>query len=309
VYVTAYTAVNGYYNYLGYLSTNASGVYTTPALATGSYVLYFNPYEGDAAPYVPEYYNDQWNINQAITIPVTLGNLTSDIDVSLARGAQVSGKVIASDTSDPLEDVEIGLSPMFGDGVYRNAVTDQNGDFVTPGIPPGPYTLGFYTSNWNENIRDYVDEYYNDQMPGNGTVFTLTTPTVHTGFDASLARGGSISGVVTAESDGTPLNNAYAYAYNANQWTIGYDWTDADGFYIMYGLPAGPTKIQFYGPRITQQCRTIEYASEYYNDKSTFDTADPVTVTPPNTTPNIDASLAIERIVGLIKLFLPIITR
>ena len=72
--------------------------------------------------------------------------------------------------------------------------------------------------------------------------------------------------------------------YDSNYIWMGNATTDSNGQYILSGLPSGEHRVSF-------SANTIGYINEWYMDKADFITADPVTVTAPATTTNIDAVL------------------
>ena len=62
-------------------------------------------------------------------------------------------------------------------------------------------------------------------------------------------------------------------------------YTDASGNYTVSALPDGTYKVWFYN-------NALNYASEWYDDKGDFDTANQIAVTTGSTTPDINAQLA-----------------
>ena len=105
-------------------------------------------------------------------------------------------------------------------------------------------------------------------------------------IDFSLVSGGSISGRVTRESDGSPV-------VSADVWADTYDCcgggngarTDADGNYTIDGLASGDYRVQV---------RADEHGlvGELYPSTTDWALASAVPVTAASTTPNIDFTLA-----------------
>ena len=52
---------------------------------------------------------------------------------------------------------------------------------------------------------------------------------------------------------------------------IGFARTDADGFYVVQGLPPGTYRLEFYDP--------THDVGEYWNDKASLDAADDIVLT------------------------------
>lgn len=65
--------------------------------------------------------------------------------------------------------------------------------------------------------------------------------------------------------------------------------TESSGGYIVSALPSGEYTVVFSAPLFSQ----LNFISQYYNGKVTESAADPVTVSAPNATTNIDAQLTV----------------
>ena len=109
---------------------------------------------------------------------------------------------------------------------------------------------------------------------------------------------GMFSGLVTAPDGTTPLEGIKVTAYrqiNPTSWTVeATGTTDSSGNYSIGGLITGVYRASF-------EDLTGVYVTEYYNDKLTFGTATSFDVTDGQTTPNINASLALAgRISGVV---------
>ena len=112
---------------------------------------------------------------------------------------------------------------------------------------------------------------------------------------AAAAAPGSISGTVTDEY-GQPAGYVCVNATSESLPPFWGSWADTDdeGKYEIAGLAPGRWVVSFHG------CAP-DYASEYYDDKQTFQAADRVTVADGTATTGIDASLVEGgKITGLI---------
>jgi hypothetical protein len=63
-------------------------------------------------------------------------------------------------------------------------------------------------------------------------------------------------------------------------------YTNTSGQYTLAGLPTAEYKVEFWA-----EYENLHYITQYYNNKPTFQQADPVSATVPTTTPNINAQL------------------
>ena len=104
-----------------------------------------------------------------------------------------------------------------------------------------------------------------------------------TGIEASLAKTGSIAGVVT-DSAGSPLEGIYISAYRDGVYSSGAN-TAADGSYRIAGLPAGGYTVQF-------QDWSGAYVGEWFDDVTDLGLATEVVVAAGEAVVGVDASLA-----------------
>ena len=294
-------------SYYGNSHTDATGVYTITGLAAGSYRVEFDP-SGASAAYLFEYYNNRSTWGTADIVNVTSGAVTPNINAVLDRGGQITGQVTAADGGALLEDVEVNVYD--SNGNWKASVsTNASGIYTTTGLTTGSYRLLFSTQDAFGAARDYIDEYYNDKSSlAAATAIPVTAPNVVTGINAVLARGGKISGRVTASDTGGPLSGIKVGAYDATDKEVRYDYTDSSGDYVITGLPSGNYRVRFYPICIffSDSGTVKRYAGEYYNDKADLATANVVVVTAPSTTSSIDAVLG----GGVAKfVYLPIVLR
>lgn len=309
--IEIYTS-DGYY--VSYTSTDTSGVYTTTGLASGSYMLYISPwFSGTSREYAQEYYNDKTTRDEATPIQVTQPNLVSGVDVELARGGSISGRVTAAGGATGLEAIYVDVDGIQAD-FWLYSETDSAGNYTVYGVPSGSYKIDFYPYPFGDS-RDYVFEYYNDQLYwDHATPVTVTAPAALTGIDAELALGGKIECNVKAEDTNTPLESAYAEAFDSLGYFRASDFTDADGNCVLTGLPSEDYKVYFGSYQIStyEACviTTIFYAEEYYDDQPDYESADPITVLAPNTVTGINALLSIGAPPpGSGDLYMPLIIR
>ncbi len=257
----------------GETSTDASGHYTVAGLPGGDYKVEFYGF-----PYVTEWWNNQPDFDTADTVSVTPGVDTPGIDSALDRGGSISGTVTDSLTGLPIAGVGVSAYSLSLDYYIGSTWTDASGEYTLDGLGGGDYKVRFQVT------AGYVTEWWNDQ-PTFGTadpvavILGADTP----GIDAALAAGGRISGTVTDQATGAPLQYAWVSVYNSDYDYVGGASTDALGHYALGPLPGGDYRVYFY--------TDAPYYSEWWNDKAGFDSADIVTVVGGSDTPGIDAAL------------------
>ncbi len=263
-------------------TTDANGDYSFPTVAPGQFRLEFRGCT--AGSYESEYYNNKPVSSgsfDAITVPE---GATVTINAGLAASSprtEIQGRVV-DETQQGMGLVCVNASASAG---FASTQTNANGDYTLTGLRTGSYRINFTDCG----SRGYVTEYYDDATnPNDADLVSVTggdPPT--TGIDAELAPGGEISGTVT-NSDQNNVAMACVTAYPAGdpfQQPFSSS-TDVNGAYTIRGMPTGDYKVSF------GNCGSGPYTTEWWNDKPSRDTADPVTVTAGQTAVNTDAELA-----------------
>ncbi|GAA3547593.1 hypothetical protein [Nocardioides daeguensis] len=126
---------------------------------------------------------------------------------------------------------------------------------------------------------------------------TLPAPTAHAATPL-----GAISGTVTAEVGGLPLDNIKVVAFQqltedgVTGWgPVRFAETQPTGTYVLYAEP-GTYRLGFV--ECAQACADPTYAPEFYDDVATVAEAKDLTVTDNEILPGIDAALAPGRLVS-----------
>ncbi|NCC34892.1 MAG: hypothetical protein EOM24_23195, partial [Chloroflexia bacterium] len=280
------TAMDGNGNPVGSAAiTNATGDYTIVGVPTGSYKVFFEPF-GSSSGYLAEYYNGKPDQASADPVSVTAPDTTTGIDASLEMAGQIAGQVTDASNGAGLPDVQVWAFDSNGDPAGFKATTDITGSYKINGLLTGTYYVFFQPAGASS---EYFPEYYNDKPDlASADPVTVTTAQTTTNINASLETGGQITGRVTATSGGAGLPDVQVSAFDADSNQAGATaTTDATGTYTITSLRPGTYRV-FFAPAGASS----GYFPEYYNDKPDLASADPVTVTAAQTTPNINASLA-----------------
>lgn len=264
-----------------YTSTNASGQYSVTGLPTGEYRVLFRPSE-----YIPEAYNNHPNFGDADLITVIAPGTVTTIDGVLAKGSAIKGKVTDAATGLPIKGIFVEVLDTGGERV-ESTTTQADGTYQTyTTLPSGSYRVLFNADERNTSCA-YVGNYYNgNSSVPNADIINLTAPSVATNIDAALTRGSVMFGKVTDATTNQPITSGQVTIYDAN------------GKFVMFGrlsftggwqsetaLPSGNYRVLF-------SDYNSQYVDEYYNNKFTLDTANPVTLTAPNDITGLDASLS-----------------
>ncbi len=161
----------------------------------------------------------------------------------------------------------------------------SNGNYEITGLAAGEYVVEFATP-FNSTLN-YVLQYYKDASSFEAaTPVTVNGATVNN-VNAAMVHGGRIAGKVTAAAGGAALAGIEVCAGNTapEVESFGCGETDASGEYLVTGLADGSYKVGF------QSTRSAGYISQFYSGKSTYGSADEVTVSKEATTEGIDAAM------------------
>jgi 5-hydroxyisourate hydrolase-like protein (transthyretin family) len=267
-------------SYQDYVYTNASGIYTATALPTGDYRVFFRP-----SAYIPEVYNNRAEYYQGDLVHVDAPTTVSGIDAVLERGSSIRGTVTDSDTGLPVKDIFVEVLDLNGQRA-ETATTQADGTYQTETtLPSGSYKVRF---NADERFAScaYVTAYYNNKpTEDNANLVNVSAPNTVDHIDAALARGSIIFGKVTDANTSAPITNGSILIYDATGSIVMFGRTSfLGGYRSETGLPSGTYRVKFTD-------YDGGYIDEFYDNKSSLATANPVTITAPNDLTGIDFAL------------------
>ena len=192
----------------------------------------------------------------------------------------ISGYVTQASDGAPIEEVEITAEQLIVCPAYSaSAYSDDNGYYIIDGLPPGKYKVR------TDNDSDFVDIYWDDkdiwETPDTVEVSANDTTEDKNFF---LRVGGKITGTVTLS--GVPPVMATVYAIDTTFRESYYGSADyLTGSYVIKRLPTGTYKAK--------TSNNLGYIDAYYNDKSDWASADPISVTEGITTSSKDFTLSL----------------
>lgn len=127
--------------------TDTQGNYTTPAVRSGSYRLWFTTIFSpipDTKLYIDEWYNNRASRAEADLLPVSAPAPTPGVNAALVKGGQIAGQVRGSDT-----EAGVGGVPVYvydGATLKGIATTDSFGRYDVSGLASGTYRVEFRPS-------------------------------------------------------------------------------------------------------------------------------------------------------------------
>ena len=161
--------------------------------------------------------------------------------------------------------------------------TASDGGYTILDLPPGTYKVGFIPDTGVNFVGEYFDHASSWEDATSVVVGSGEVP----GIDAELLPGAAIEGTVIDDSTSLPIGEIEVCAWRGTQFQSGAcAVTDENGEYAVIGLEAGTYGIEFWA------YQELDYATEYYSDESSWNAADPVTVTAGGSAPGIDAAMS-----------------
>jgi IPT/TIG domain len=225
-------------------STNTAGQYLASVLADGTYYARtYNP-----AGYFNQRYADGACLGCDVTagtpIVVSAGRTRSGKNFTLAPGGgTVGGRVTDAATGAPVGNARVDLYDANGRYVtsaYTKAWAPDLGTYVVQdGLPSGTYYAEASATT------GYLREVYGGSVctacattTGAGIAIVAGTPSPNVDF--TLARGGSIAGIVTDAASGHGIPNVVVAIFDAHGQLVTTTNTDASGAYVTQdGLVSG----------------------------------------------------------------------
>jgi carboxypeptidase family protein len=173
--------------------SNSEGHYLINRLATGSYKVQFSV-EG-SPNYMRQFYPGKSTAAEAANVAVTAGVLTAGIDDALHEGVQITGRITAAGSGEPLAwIVACALDPLT-EAVVGCGESDPLDDhrYSIAGLPLGSYVVGVSISEQELgteiNPDGYVRQYYRDRPSFGEADLVGGAAGLYPGVDAHLTRG------------------------------------------------------------------------------------------------------------------------
>jgi 5-hydroxyisourate hydrolase-like protein (transthyretin family)/uncharacterized protein YegP (UPF0339 family) len=286
--VTAYKwdAVNSWWDWNCWTSTDASGNYDIGGLASGTYRVEFQDWSNT---YLAEWYDNQPDLDSATDVVVNASSTTSGINAALESPGHITGTVTGPDGITPLQNICVTVyqqNAIYSYWAYINdADTDASGNFDIGNLASGIYRIEFQDPNSN-----YLAECYDNQPDlDSATDIVVNVSSTTSGINAALEPAGNITGTVTGPDGTTPLENieVIAWQLNAARTTlsrISDVSTDAYGNFDIGGLASGTYRVEF-------QDQSGAYFDECYDNQPDLFFATDILVNAPATTSGINAAL------------------
>ncbi len=257
--------------YISSLRTEPDGSYIIGDLPPGNYRI-----RGIASGY----------LGNSTVVTVAQGENRTDVDIALEPVGSISGTVYQSDNTTPIEGANISVYD-YGTWISAGTATSQaDGSYSVVNLASGDYWLMVEVPGTFFVGEIYDDTLYYDEQAR----VKVIAPNNTLNINFQLSKGGTLSGLVTDEANGVPIQRIWMHALDlSNGRWVGFKYpTDQDGSYKLGPLPAGNYVVWAH----TAQ---TGYVPEVYDNITgkAWNLGTPVAVESLQDAPNINFALAI----------------
>ena len=240
-------------------NSQSDGTYQTQPIPAGNYKASIS---AEDQGFFTVFYDGVPNFGDAFNQAdvITLGpNGASGIDFDLEQGFTIEGAVTEDGTGAPIQGAQVCVNADDGDrSFFTCADTAADGSYQTEPLPAGDYKVQVDAS-----AQGFPIEFF-DNVPDIGDAFAAADvvtlgPGPATGIDFALGQGARITGAVTEQATGSPIEGA-SVCLNLDDpdgtFVTCAD-TAADGTYQTNSLAAGGYKVSV---------SANGFVSEFYDD-------------------------------------------
>jgi hypothetical protein len=286
-------------------STDAQGRYTSPPLATGSYFVVADP--PTSSGLMGQLYDNlpcpggNCTVTSGTAVSVTAPNARPNINFALQPGSTITGTVTNATTSAPVSSASVAFFASSGIAV-GSTNTDAQGRYTSPGLPPGSYYV--VADPHPLTASGLIGQLYDNlPCPGmncvgtvtSGTAVQVTAANTTPNINFALQPGAVIIGTVTNATTSAPVAGVtvkfYTSVYTNFGWGNPKATTDTQGRYTSPPLATGSYFV------VADPPTSSGLVGQLYDNLPCPGGGCPVTsgtavsVTPPQTTPNINFAL------------------
>ncbi|MCI0516034.1 carboxypeptidase-like regulatory domain-containing protein, partial [candidate division KSB1 bacterium] len=241
VHIIAQLIVNPLIKY--HAVTDEKGKYLVAGLTSGTYRVL-----AEKEGYKAEWFNNKYRPEMADLVVVTEPKTTEDINFALSTATAIAGVVKDLKTGAPLPGARVTakywMSNMLSPREVYESRTNKNGEYIIEVLRAGNYLVA-------AEANGYLTEMYKDAYRIQDATAVKVAENNHTtGIDFDLVMLGGMTGLVTAEATGEPIEGAVVEAFlegPKNSRTLNPVYrtrTDSNGVYLFKAMKAGKYLVQ-----------------------------------------------------------------
>lgn len=236
---------------VAYTLAEPSGEFEIFDIPTGEYTMYVSVFDADIAP---QWWGGATSAAEADTFQVIAGEGRPGMDVTLLKGATLSGTIsLPKGSKGKLRHAWVSVWDASERLWKGDSEVSKRGEFAVRGLAAGEYKIevspprGSATRLWWGGASDWTA----------ASTVEVDASAERTGLDVALTSGGSISGVVRGNAVREYGASVYATLRAPDgEWEYGNSWVEAndDGSYILRGLAPGNYAVRFVRPIRERPC-------------------------------------------------------
>ena len=214
--------------------------------------------------YLPQFFSTSGETRGDVIDVATFSSFRV-IDLKLAAGGSIGGKVLRAADLAPLADLRIYA---FARGFRASTQTAGDGSYRFRALQPGTYKIQVLPLDEN-----FIPVYFGDvRDAGKSTNITVARLESVTNIDFRLRPGGMISGRVYANKNRDPIAGLRIVAENRTRLEPPYfTYSDSQGFYSLRGLTEGVYTVETAQSREGGSPRSRRYLKQFHEGR--FDPA------------------------------------
>jgi protocatechuate 3,4-dioxygenase beta subunit len=255
---------------------------------SAQYIVHFDPSLANEAS--GTFFVDEWFADRRTDLDADFVTLdaadpgTTTVDALLAVGGRVTGHVYDSVVTTPMADAYVEV--VDADGYYVASTTADTEGVYAVCVPVGAYKV---TASGSDGT--HLDGWHGGTSLADATAVAVTAGAETPDVDVTVTDGATISGRVT-DHDGAALEGIDVYATLEGESDLGpMSSTDASGAYAVTGLPPGRYAVSFEVDSWATAHPDAEPLVRQLHADAAPDSPTYVTVTGPDETVGIDATL------------------
>lgn len=223
----------------------SSGVFSIQ-VPPGEYRLFY-PYYG-ASNYLSVFRGGVFTAAESPTVTLNEGDVFDGSQL-IPRGGRLSGTVTGAGlAAGELDELQVEIyRTTYGVNIPIVRVDRETGTYQAIRLQPDTYRLEYRAG------AAWSPEFWQNQT-GVGDLISVGASADVTGLDVELDRVTTISGRVTTYADGSPIVLASVGLYGESSTLLKAAGTDGDGYYNLYGMPAGTYRVCATKPGRFEEC-------------------------------------------------------
>ena len=233
-------------------------------LTRGKYRLFANLPGSD---YLPQFFSASGETRGDVIDVATFSSFRI-IDLKLAAGGSIGGKVLRAADLAPLADLRVYA---LARGFRASTQTNNDGGYRFRALPPGTYKIQVLPLDEN-----FIPVYFGDVRDAEKSAsITVARLQSVANIDFQLRSGGIISGRVYANKNRDPIAGLRVVAENRTRLEPPYfTYSDSQGFYTLRGLNEGVYSVETVPSREGASLRSRRYLKQFHDGRFDPELAD-----------------------------------